>query len=145
MNDPITDPELDLTQEADLELTDPFEIQRLLALLPKIIEKAEERIQQADNALETAQDGLDVAKAKAQLLASENSNLTAAPDRVAWARTQPDVTAAHTDVIAKKADVAVAKLKARKYENYYTSVRKAANIFEVLETASMARAKYERS
>lgn len=138
----IVDPDLDLSQEADLELTDPFEIQRLLALLPKIIEKAEERIQQADNALENAQNGLDVAKAKAQLLASENTSLTAAPDRVAWARTQPDVMETHIDVINKKADVAVAKLKARKYENYYTSVRKAANIFEVLETASMAQQKY---
>lgn len=138
----MTDEDLDLTQEADIELVDHHEIVRLLALVPKLITKCEEAVQRADESLDRAQDTLDVEKAKMHLKASEDSALTAAPDRVAWARTQPSVIQAHIAVIKAKAELKMCQLRARKYENYFTSVRKAANIFETLENAAMARQKY---
>lgn len=141
----MTDEELDLNQEADIELTDHHEIVRLLALTPKLVMKCEEAVQRADEALDRAQDSLDVEKAKMHLKASEDSSLTAAPDRVAWARTQPSVTKAHIAVINAKAELKICQLRARKYENYFTSIRKAANIFETLENAAMARQKYSQN
>ncbi len=139
----ITDEELALDQEADLELTDPMEIQRLLALTPKLIQKCEEKVQEAQHSLEERIDILDVEKAKAQLKATENDMLTAAPDRAAWARTQPEVIVAHLWVIQRRADVKIAELRLKKYERYDTNVRKAANIFETLQNAELSRLKYQ--
>jgi hypothetical protein len=138
----IIEEQLSLKQEADIELTDPYEIQRLLALIPRLIFKCEEIVQNADQALELSQDALDLAKAKAELMASSDPTLSAAQDRKAWARTRPEVVDAISEVIAKKGEVKQAQLLARKYENYFTSVRKAANIFEVLKSAEMANMKY---
>lgn len=139
----ITTEELALDQEADLELTDPVEIQRLLALCPKLIQKCEQKVQEAQQELEQRIDILDVAKAKAQLRAGENDALTAAPDRAAWARTQPDVINAHLWVIQRRADVKIAELTFKKYERYDTNVRKAANIFETLQNAELSRMKHQ--
>lgn len=147
MNEPtpleqINDDDLQLDQEADLELTDPAEIQRLLALVPKLIQKCEEKVQEAQHQLEQRIDTLEVEKAKAHLKATESEFLTAAPDRVAWARTQPEVINAHLWVIQRRADLKIAELRMKRYERYDTNVRKAANIFEVLSTAEMARMKH---
>jgi hypothetical protein len=137
-----TPEELDLNQAADLELTDPIEIQRLLAVMPKIILKCEEKVQEAEIALEWADDALDVQKATKELIASNDPMLSAAQDRKAWARVQPEVVAAHEDVITKKGHLKQAQLLMKKYERYDTNVRKAANIFEVLQNAEMAQLKY---
>lgn len=139
------DADLDLTAEPDLVLTDPIQIQELLALLPKLIQKCEEKVQQADAALDIAEDYLEVAKAKAHLRARNDEELTAAEDRKAFARTQPEVLEAHIAVINARRDLKLAQLMMRKYERYDTNVRKAANIFEVLSTAEMARMKHGRS
>ena len=141
---PLTEEDLDLTQEADIELTDPMEIQRLLALLPKLILKCEEKVQQADYALDLAEGNLDVEKAKMHLLARDDAKLTAADDRKAWARCQETVQSGEITVIECRRDVALAKLTMKKYERYDTNVRKAAKIFEVLSTAEMARMKHGR-
>lgn len=141
----ISEEELDLSQEADLELTDPMEIQRLLALTPKLIQKCEEKVQQADALLDIAEDHLEVEKAKAHLQARNDDELTAAEDRKAFARTQPQVMEAQVAVINARRDVKLAQLMMRKYERYDTNVRKAANIFEVLSTAEMARMKHGRN
>lgn len=139
----VTPEDLALDLEADLELTDPAEIQRLLALMPKLILKCEEKVQEAQHELEQRVDILDVEKAKAQLAATENDQLTAAPDRAAWARTRPEVMNAHLWVIQRRADLKIAELTMRKYERYDTNVRKAANIFETLQNAEMARLRHE--
>lgn len=141
----IIDEQLSLSQEADIELTDPYEIQRLLALIPKLIFKCEAIVQTADGELEDAQDALDLEKAKAELQASADPTLSAAQDRKAWARTRPEVIKAIDNVIAKRGELKQAQLLAKKYENYFTSVRKAANIFEVLKSAEMVNMKYERT
>lgn len=141
----LTDEDLDLSQEADIELTDPVEIQRLLALTPKLIQKCEEKVQEADSALDIAEDSLEVEQAKQHLVARTNESLTAAEDRKAWARNRPEVINAEVAVINARRDLKIAQLTMRKYERYDTNVRKAANIFEVLSTAEMARMKHERS
>lgn len=142
--DQIEDSDLDLSQEADLELRDPMEIQRLLALMPRLITKCEEKVQEAQHQLEERLDTLEVTKAKAHLKATESDFLTAAPDRIAWARTQPEVISAHLWVIQRRADVKIAEIRMKRYERYDTNVRKAANIFEVLSTAEMARMKHNQ-
>lgn len=141
----IIEEQLSLNQEADLELTDPYEIQRLLALTPKLIFKCEELVQKADNELEKAQDALDLAKAKAELQASNDPELSAAQDRKAWARTRTSVIEAINEVTIKRGELKQAQLLARKYENYFASIRKAANIFETLKSAEMVSMKYERN
>lgn len=132
----MSETDLSLEQPGDIELQDPIEIRRLLALMPKLIFKSEAEAVEADTVLGQASNALEVAKAKAQLEAGTIDELTAAEDRKAWARTRPGVMEAELVVLNAKADLKLAQLSLKKYENYFVSVRKAANIFEVLEKAS---------
>jgi len=123
----------ELPQELLARQYDRFQIQALLDALPNNIYNAGIQKQQITDKLERLKQALSVEKAKYQLEASagaseETQRLGAVDDRKAWVTSRPSVMKLENDIIKAKGDLAVASLQVERLQNFFTSIRKHANL-----------------
>lgn len=122
-----------IPQELVANQYDRHQIQGLLDALPNNIYNAGVKVRQAEDHLDKLTEELKVCKAKHQLEASakatpQTENLTAAEDRKAYVITQKDVQSLEGRIITAKGDMVIARLQEERLQNFFTSIRKHANL-----------------
>lgn len=115
--------EADINVKDEIKYTDE-EIEKLLKKLPVVMYQAAEVIVLRLIDYKEAKRVLRKTMAMQLMTANQNPELTAAPDRRAWAENRPEVENAEIDLINAEAEYKIAEFHYEAYDNLYNAIKK---------------------
>lgn len=115
--------EFDIDVSDDIKYTDE-QIEKLLKKLPVVMFQAAQTIVLRLIDFKEAKRKLKKEIAKQTMNANANGDLTAAPDRKAWAESRPEVETAEIELINAEAEYKMAELHYDSYDNLFTAIKK---------------------